>query len=92
MAANYTKILEIGLNTPPVNPDAGDSFIVGQTPEGAWTRLAGRKVTWYPPDQFPPDGEWISSVLEPGLLYYNAAAGTFHVFEDGILTEAPPAA
>lgn len=55
MSANLLRIGRYGfhpsaksrsLSTPPASPAAGDTYIVGASPTGAWASLAGQIVIW----------------------------------------------
>lgn len=39
-------VLAVGLDTPPTAPGAGDAWIVGPAPSGAWSGLPGQLAAW----------------------------------------------
>lgn len=40
------RVISVGLNTPPASPAAGDRYIVGTAPTGAWAGQAGKVARW----------------------------------------------
>ena len=67
-----SNIIDRDLNAPPGSPATGDSYIIGPSPTGAWTGLAGRLTAFYSgwKTKTPVEG-WLTWVRdEDRLLYY----------------------
>ena len=59
----HLSILDRDLSTPPVNPTAGDTYIVGPAPTGGWSSQAGKVAVW--------DGSaWVFGTPRTGWLAY----------------------
>ncbi|PCG09775.1 hypothetical protein COA17_08005 [Sphingomonas ginsenosidimutans] len=56
----------IGVQIPPADPEPGDSWIVGDAPQGAWTGHAGMLAGW-------TDGGWRFVATRPGWRVWEAA-------------------
>lgn len=69
------QIIQLYLNTPPVSPVAGDRYIVGGTPTGAWAGKA-YKLAYF------VDGVWSFSDPVKGWIAYNQADGILYVLND----------
>lgn len=52
---------------PPGNPQAGDSWIVGESATGAWSEQSGRLATW-------TAGGWRFTAPVPGMMVWNKAS------------------
>jgi hypothetical protein len=64
------------LNTPPVSPNAGDVYLVGNSPTGAWVGHAKDIATW--------DGSaWTFIDGVQGNFLYNASTGITYIFRGG---------
>ncbi|WP_326525306.1 DUF2793 domain-containing protein [Sphingomonas sp.] len=42
------RVIAIGQETPPPEPAPGDCWVIGETPDGAWSGQAGALATWTP--------------------------------------------
>lgn len=75
-AAVQGAIVAAGANTPPPDAVPGDCWIIGGTPEGAWSGRTGQIATW-------TAGGW--RFLEPreGMRFWVAADGAFALFSQG---------
>ena len=45
------SVIEVGINTPPINPVEGDTYVVGTNPTDEWVNEPNRLVRWQ-------DGAW----------------------------------
>jgi hypothetical protein len=54
-----------GLDAPPGSPAAGQCWIIGDTPSGAWVGHAGELVAW-------SEGGWRFAAPSPGMLVWVA--------------------
>jgi hypothetical protein len=61
-------VLDAGLSAPPGGPDAGDRYIVGPSPTGAWAGHAEEVATFV-------DGSWEFALPEAGWIAFDLAAG-----------------
>jgi hypothetical protein len=59
----HLAVLDRDLNTPPGSPAAGDRYIVGPSPTGAWSGHAGHIAVWR-------SGAWAFYVPAVGWLAY----------------------
>lgn len=67
-AALHPAVEEGPLAAPPAAPEAGRSWIVGDTATGAWAGMEGRIATW-------TGGGWRFVAPVPGMLAWNIEAG-----------------
>ncbi len=56
----------IGVDDPPASPAAGQCWVVGATPGGAWSGAAGSIATW-------TDGGWRLIAPAPGMALWSRA-------------------
>jgi hypothetical protein len=82
-AAVQPVVQSIGLDSPPPSPTEGQSWIVGETPLGAWAGRGDQLATW-------TGGGWRFLAPLDGMAVWNAAGGvwTYRVageWQDGIL-------
>jgi len=64
------------LNTPPVSPNTGDVYLVGNSPTGAWVGHSKDVATW--------DGSaWTFIDGVQGNFLYNASTGITYIFRSG---------
>lgn len=64
MGANCFTVLDKDLSTPPGSPSAGDSYIVGASPTGAWAGQAGKYAEYY-------NAAWEFIAIGNGIVYVN---------------------
>lgn len=57
----HPAVETMGLNAPPTNPAAGQSWLVGSAPTGAWEGRAGSMAGW-------TEGGWRFLSPQPGML------------------------
>lgn len=69
-------VLDVDLNTPPDEPAAGDAWIVGDDPNGAWTGRPGAIAGW-------TGGGWRFADPWEGMRAWVAARGACALFSDG---------
>lgn len=62
------RVQSLGANTPPGAPTAGDMYVVGTVPTGAWAGQAGNLAQW-------TGTVWQFTTAEAGWLAYSVAAG-----------------
>lgn len=76
MDANMTRLGRFGfhlsakdrdLTAPPASPAAGDTYIVGAAPTGAWAGHAGHVAVWVPGT---PAGAWAFGVPRTGWVAF----------------------
>lgn len=78
------RVLDKDLNTPPGSPSAGDVYIVGSAPTGAWTGHATKLARWSGAasgdptntwEIFTPKAGWEMWVVDESLKYrFNGSA------------------
>lgn len=61
----HLSVKDRHLNTPPASPAAGDTYIVGPSPTGAWAGKADQIAYW---DASVSPGEWLFAVPRTGWL------------------------
>lgn len=64
-----------GLNTPPATPAAGQCWIVGPTPTGAWADRAGMLAGW-------TSGGWRFAAPRAGMIAWDSGSG-YPLHHDG---------
>lgn len=74
------------VSTPPGSPANGDRYIVGPSPTGAWSGLAGKIVAWSTDDPGFPSGFWQNFVPNAGFLTFNVADTTFYFWNGSAWT------
>lgn len=68
------QIEQAGGNDPPPAPQAGQCWLVGQSPAGAWAGQAGKIAGWTP-------GGWRFLTPASGFRARHAGTGVEHVFD-----------
>lgn len=61
-------VLAVGLDTPPTAPEAGDAWVVGAAPSGAWSGSAGHIAAW-------SAGGWRFAAPIEGMAVWSVADG-----------------
>ncbi len=72
----HLAVLSRNVVTPPTQPVAGDAYIIGASPSGAWTGAGGQLASF---DGFG----WIISMPKPGCIAWVADEQQFAVHADG---------
>lgn len=72
-------ILAAGANTPPADPAPGDCWIIGDTPEGAWSGRAAQIAGW-------TQGGWRFVEPREGMRFWITADHVFALFSEGAWT------
>ncbi|MEO0061505.1 MAG: hypothetical protein RLZZ08_65, partial [Pseudomonadota bacterium] len=78
-------VVEGTADAPPVNPVAGEAWLVGTAPSGAWAGHAGKLAAFQ-------SGTWIFAAPRDGMRIFDRAAGQDARYENGWLKAARPAA
>jgi hypothetical protein len=73
-AALHAVALTLGDNDPPAAPVAGQCWITGATPTGAWAGQAGTIAAW-------TDGGWRFVAPVPGMTVWLVSAGVYARFD-----------
>lgn len=76
-AALHACVVESGRDDPPLSPAAGESWIAGAAPTGAWTTRATELATW-------TGSGWRFTAPVPGMTVWNQVAGCW-IYWDGSL-------
>lgn len=69
--APFYLVQSIGSNTPPVSPVAGDMYVVGPAPTGAWAGQASNLAQW-------TGSAWQFTTVQPGWMGYSVANGNVY--------------
>ena len=69
----------VGIDTPPASPAAGECWIVGTSPTGAWTGQAKAIAGW-------TSGGWRYLAARDGMTAWSLADGAFAQFEGSAWT------
>lgn len=64
-------VISLGDETPPVSPAAGDIYILGATPTGAWASQANKIAAYY-------SGSWKFVTPKTGATYFVIDVGRFY--------------
>ena len=74
--AVQTSVLAVGINVPPVAPVAGNAWVVGTTPSGAWIGQARTIAGW-------TTSGWRFVVPDEGMAVWSVADGQTARFGNG---------
>jgi hypothetical protein len=72
------NVISVGLNTPPVSPVNGDSYVVGTAPTGLWTGQANSIAYWTTDDPTNIPGYWMFFAPKSGWIV--GSAGQIYIF------------
>lgn len=81
----HASVVAAGLNIPPAEPAAGQCWIVGDEPAGAWAGQARALACWTP-------GGWRFAAARPGLSAWHEATGRLLTFANGMWQDGVVAA
>lgn len=73
------RVINMSTNTPPSSPSAGDKYVIGSTPTGAWVGYARQIAIW---DTSISPSDWFIFAPENGQPIYNIADSTGYRWDD----------
>jgi len=76
-----SNVISVGLNTPPVSPANGDSYIIGSSPTGVWSAQANNLAYWSTDNPAVPSGEW--EYYTPKNGWAVGSGNALYIFNNG---------